>query len=98
MDLTKAFDTVNYQILLKKLDYYGIRGGGVPNTWFKSYLNQRKQVTYVNNNYSKICNITTGVPQGSVLGPLLFLIGVKNCKLRLFADDTNLFVSGQKLS
>ena len=102
LDLTKAFDTVNHQILLKKLDYYGIRG--VPNTWFKSYLNQRKQVTYVNNTYSNICNITTGVPQGSVLGPLLFLIYVndiatcvKNCKLRLFADDTNLFVSGKKL-
>ena len=97
LDLQKAFDTVNYDILLHKLSYYGIRG--VMHNWFKSYLIGRKQFTFVNGVASKPCELLCGVPQGSVLGPLLFLIYVNDISsvtgdssLKLFADDTNLFV------
>ena len=74
LDLSKAFDTVNHNILLKKLAYYGIRG--LTNKWFKSYLLGRQQRTFYNNEYSSLKFITTGVPQGSVLGPILYLIYV----------------------
>ena len=96
LDLTKAFDTVDHTILLRKLQHYGIRG--ITNDWFKSYLTDRKQYTLANGEKSDIENIKAGVPQGSVLGPLLFLIyinDVPNCtyeKLRLFADDANCFI------
>ena len=73
IDLKKAFDTVNHDILIKKLDHYGNRG--VALDWFRSYLKDRKQVTYINEKHSeisKMCNF--GVPQGSVHGPLLFLL------------------------
>ena len=69
LDLIKAFDTVNYSILLSKLSYYGIKG--IENLWFKSYLQQRRQTIYVNG-VSDIQVIKLGVPQGSVLGPILF--------------------------
>ena len=72
LDLFKAFDTINHDLLLKKLYYYGI--SGIALEWFKSYLCNRKQyVTYQNIN-SHSLEITCGVPQGSVLGPLLFII------------------------
>ena len=97
LDLQKAFDTVNHDILLHKLSYYGIRG--VMHNWLKSYLIGRKQYTVVNGVSSEPCEIRCGVPQGSVLGPLLFLIYVNDISavtgdsnLKLFADDTNLFV------
>lgn len=102
LDLSKAFDTVNHSILLNKLHHYGVRG--IVHKWFESYLTGRKQLTFVNDTYSDLKTIETGVPQGSVLGPLLFLIyvndvvsAVENHNLRLFADDTNLFVSGKNL-
>ena len=102
-DLQKAFDTVNHKILLHKLYNYGIRG--VLYEWLKNYLTNRKQFTVVNNATSSIGNITCGVPQGSVLGPLLFLIYVNDISnavegdlVKLFADDTNLFMFGQNLS
>lgn len=97
LDLQKAFDTVNHEILLGKLYNYGIRG--VVQQWFKSYLTDRQQFTCIAERRSTNLNITFGVPQGSVLGPLLFLIYVNdigsvvpNEIVKRFADDTNLFV------
>ena len=69
LDLKKAFDTVNHDILLLKIYAYGIRGNIYD--WFKSYLKNRKQFVFYNNTPSDIGNITHGVPQGSILGPLL---------------------------
>ena len=102
IDLCKAFDTVDHGILLEKLKYYGIRGKA--HDLLSSYLCNRTQYTVINNVVSDIKPITCGVPQGSVLGPLLFLIyinDIKNCIsdkcIRLFADDTGLFVKGKSL-
>ena len=95
VDLEKAFDTVNHAILLKKLEHYGIRGP-VQN-WFSSYLESRKQKVVFDGTSSPLLNISCGVPQGSILGPLLFLIyindmhtAVKFSTVYHFADDTNL--------
>ena len=94
VDLSKAFDTVNHSILLHKLDHYGFRGKA--NQLLESYLTNRKQFVELNNHKSSYKSITCGVPQGSVLGPLLFLIYINdmpNCcpsgNTRIFADDTN---------
>ena len=95
VDLQKAFDTVDHKILLAKLNHYGIRG--VSNDWFKSYLSNRNQYVSINGYESSLAVINCGVPQGSVLGPLLFLLyindlnqAIKLCKNHLFADVTNL--------
>ncbi len=105
LDLSKAFDTVNHKILLKKLECYGVRG--IVLDWFSSYLSDRKQYTVVNKTKSDPNDINTGVPQGSVLGPLLFLIYVNdistvtkgsNDKIMLFADDSNAFVINKDLN
>ena len=71
VDLQKAFDTVGCQILLAKLNHYGIRG--VSNDWFKSYLSNRNQYVSINGYKYGLAALNCGVPQGSVLGPLLFL-------------------------
>src|ERR1043165_3670649 len=98
LDLAKAFDTVNHDILLKKLGHYGIRGAQL--NWFKSYLEGRTQSVACNATISDIGYITSGVPQGSNLGPLLFLIYINDLAsvssdlyFILFADDTNLVYS-----
>ena len=96
VDLTKAFDTVDHEILLYKLDRYGIRGHA--NAFFRSYLTDRKQFTIVNSVESELKGIGCGVPQGSVLGPLCFALYINDLHkaigedyLRLFADETALF-------
>ena len=103
IDLSKAFDVIDHTILIHKLKYYGIRGKCL--NWFESYLNNRQQFTVVNGTNSKYNTVRCGVPQGSILGPLLFLIYVNDlpqCSQSLhyilFADDTSVFVSGNDLS
>ena len=100
IDLSKAFDTLNHNILLSKLEHYGIRG--IPLLWLKDYLTNRKQFVCYNSASSLMRPITCGVPQGSILGPLLFILYVNdivNCSkllhFILFADDTNLFFSSK---
>ena len=95
VDLQKAFDTVDHQILLAKLNHYGIHG--VSNDWFKSYLYNHNQYVSINGFDSGITTIICGVPQGSVLGLLLFLVyindlnqAIKPCKVHHFADDIDL--------
>ena len=102
LDLQKAFDSVSHDVLLRKLHVYGVRG--IIYDWFKSYLSDRYQFTCLGKVNSDIYCNRFGVPQGSVLGPLLFLVyvndignSVPDAKVKLFADDTNLFVSHETI-
>ena len=89
---------MDHEILLHKLHHYGIRGD--MHRWMENYLTNRKQFTHVNNTNSKLQEVNIGVPQGSVLGPLLFIVDVNDIaaatgadQVRLFADDSNIFVA-----
>ena len=98
----KAFDTVNHDILIEKLEHYGIRGN--VSNWFRSYLRDRSQYVTVNDHSSDLLPISCGVPQGSVFGPLLFLIYVndlpnisKVLQFYLSADDTSIYFESDNL-
>ena len=100
LDFSKAFDTVDHMILLQKLYHYGVRG--CAHDWFTSYLSNRSQFVTYNGVKSNLNNVKCGVPQGSILGPLIFLLYINDlsfaCKRTfpvLFADDSNLFLSGK---
>ena len=101
IDLSKAFDTVDHNILLKKLSLYGIKNNNLK--WFSSYLSNRKQVIQAGAIKISYEDIVCGVPQGSILGPLLFIIYVNDlCNVSkilepMFADDTNLFFSHKNI-
>ena len=92
IDLKKAFDTINHNLLLSKLEYYGIRG--LSNKWLHSYLCNRKQYVVIEDTESDLLSVQCGVPQGSILGPKLFILYINDLanisdilQLILFADD-----------
>ena len=97
--ISQNVDSINHSLLLRKMSKYGFRG--IEQTWFKSYLNSRKQKVNLNGQQSSFLLITDDVPQGSVLGPLLFLLFINDisnfttdvCSLNLFADDSISYVA-----
>lgn len=102
IDFSKAFDMVEHSILLQKLQHYGIRG--IALQWFKSYLQNRKQFVSVDGTNSSCMNLNHGVPQGSILGPLLFIIYINDlpgiscfAKFILYADDANIIITGYNM-
>ena len=103
LDLKKAFDTVNYNVLLSKLEHLGIKGRALD--WFSNYLSNRYQSTLLNNVQSDFKQVTVGVPQGSILGPLLFISFINDlpnvvskAKTVLYADDTAIMFSAKTVS
>ena len=100
IDFSKAFDMVPHELLIRKLNFYGIRG--LIKDWFIDYLSGRSQVTKVDGEISSSAQVTRGVPQGSVLGPILFLLFINDLpnisdifNLILFADDANMYLKGK---
>ena len=96
IDLSKAFDTINHNLLLEKLDAYAIRG--VELSWFSNYLSKRRHGLQLDGEHSGWTGLTKGVPQGSILGPMLFLLFVnelsdvvQHCTVNLYADDTTIY-------
>ena len=103
LDFAKAFDTVDHTILLNKMQHYGIRGQVYK--WFHSYLTNRTQSVFISGAHSKLLNISHGVPQGSILGPILFLLYINDIttcsntlKFTLFADDTSLLCENKTIA
>ena len=103
IDLKEAFGTVNYEILCEKLEHYGAVGKEL--SWFKSYLSNRKQYCLINGVDSHVNDINVGVPQGSCLGPLLFLVCindlpcvVKSSKVSIYADGTSIYHSSKDIT
>ena len=103
IDLKKAFDTVDHDILLRKLNFCGLKGKEL--SWFRSYLTDRRQCCKVNGRISATDSITCGVPQGSCLGPLLFLVYIndlpsclKNSLVSMHADDTSIYYASESVS
>ncbi len=102
LDLSKAFDTIPHSTLISKLEHYGIRG--IANSWFKSYLNNRTQFMEFDAIKSSELKIECGVPQGSILGPILFILFINDLhtatKLNIlsFADDTTVYTSGNNIN
>ena len=98
-DISKCFDTINHRLLLFKLEKLGIRGTSLD--WFKSYLSDRRQAVCVNGQISSFRELSFGVPQGSVLGPFLFLLFINDiqnfstngCSINMFADDLIIYCS-----
>nr|CAH7764994.1 unnamed protein product [Callosobruchus chinensis] len=102
-DLSRAFDTIDHKLLLEKLQRLGVRG--VTNKWISSYLEKRTQIVILDNCKSEPKEVMAGVPQGSILGPLFFIIFMNDMVLScdtpdktvIYADDTNFFVSSKVL-
>ena len=99
IDLAKAFNTVDHDVLLSKLEYYGVCNQSLQ--WFKNYFTGRKQFVHIDSWSSEELAVTSGVPQGSILGPLLFIVYindiprcVKHCSVNMYADDTVLYLDG----
>ena len=93
----KVFDTLDHDIFLSKLEYYGVCDESLP--WFKNYFMGRKQFVHIDSQSSEELAVTSGVPQGSILGPLLFIIYindlprcVKHCSVNMYADDTLCYI------